>query len=217
MSTVITIFIGVLLLTAVILIYDYLKSLLQKRLEQRERFLQEEKEQEYIKRMEQLRQKLILAEVLRQAKLSGDEKIIDIVLNHPDDYNGPMPQEWDNGYFSSIYPERLLIMNIAGINYRGSLKTYVGDFNGVLVPEPKNDFDPNAIMIKCEDGKHLGYIAENLTEDVRDFIGHPDAENDTKWRHRITGHIDEREDDDELDEHDRPRKYYTGYINITKE
>jgi hypothetical protein len=191
--------------------------LLQKRLEQRERVLQEEKEQDYIKGMELLRQKRILAEVLRQAKLSGDEKTIDLILNHPDDYTEPMPQEWDNGYFSSIYPERLLIMNIAGINYRGSLKSYVGDFNGVLVPEPKNDYDPNAIMIKCEDGKHLGYVAENQTDDVRDFIGHSDSDNDTKWRYRITGHIDEREDDDDVDEHDRPRKYYTGYINITKE
>lgn len=162
--------------------------------------------------MERLKRQTILTEVLRQAKLVGDTDTVQKVTNHPDDYDGPMPKQWESGtYFSSIYPDRLLILNIAGINYRGNLKSYVGDFNGVLVPEPKNDYDPNAIMIKCEDGKHLGYIPENMTEDVRYMIGHPDAEGDTTWRHRITGHIDEREEDSY---DDAVHKYFTGYINL---
>ncbi len=162
--------------------------------------------------MERLKRQVILAEVLRQAKLVGDTDTVQKVTNHPDDYDGPTPKQWESGtYYSSIYPDHLMILNIAGINYRGNLKAYVGDFNGVLVPEPKNDYDPNAIMIKCEDGKHLGYIPENMTEDVRYMIGHPDAEGDTTWRHRITGHIDECEEDSY---DDAVHKYFTGYINL---
>lgn len=149
-------------------------------------------------------------EILRQAKIVGDHDTIDAINNGT--YDGPMPEEWTSGtYYNSIYPDKLLIMNIAGINHRSGIKSCIGDFKAVIMPEPKNEFDKYAIKIKHENGKHLGYIAENLTDMVRDFLGHPDAENDTKWKHIVTGHIDEREDDTDY----KVRKYYTGFINIT--
>ncbi len=126
------------------------------------------------------------------------------VMNN--EYSGELPNE-ECGRFTSIYPYKLMILGIAGINYRGNLKSYVGEFKGVLVPEPKNDYDPNAIKIVCEDGKHLGYIAENMTQEVRDFIGVKGSD----WRHRITGNIDECQDDEEDD-----RKFFSGTIYIVK-
>ena len=150
------------------------------------------------------RQKL---EIIRQANIVGDQVTVDAVL--ADCYDGPLPQLWSNEIaYNSIYPDRLLIVNIAGINYRSGIRTYVGEFNGVLVPDPKNDYDPEAIKIKAEDGHHLGFVPEYMTYDVRQLIGHPDI-TDTKWKHRVTGYIDEHEDYS-----GRKRRYFTGYINV---
>lgn len=151
-------------------------------------------------RVERLRK---LGEVKRQAEVVGDEDVLKAVLN--DVYRGDMPEQLDNGLWTSIFPN-LETMKIAGINYRGNLSAYVGDFRGVLIPEPKNEYDPNAIMIKCEDGKHLGYVPEDLTASIRERLG------DDFKRHRITGTIEEHEEDDDEDE--RTRKFFTGYINI---
>ena len=127
----------------------------------REAFAREEKkrkaiaEQEHEQLMADIARQKQLMEVLRQAKMVGDKETEDDVLNGT--YDGDMPEELSNGMYTSLF-SNLYIFNIAGINYRGNLSAYVGDFNGVLVPKPKNEYDPNAIMIKCEDGKHLGYI-----------------------------------------------------------
>lgn len=176
-----------------------------------EREAQDSRERE--ERQKEYERHLLLLEVARQAQLIGDRTVLKAIRN--DSYDGPLPQKWENGsgYYNSVFPDRLLIMNIAGINYRSGLASCVGDFNGIIMPDPKNDYDPNAIKIKNDDNKFLGFIAENLTDMVRDFIGHPDAENDTKWRHYITGHIDQHEDYNYGT--GRYRKYYTGCINIT--
>ena len=169
----------------------------------REAIAREEREREAIAEQEHrimmanIKRQSQLMEVLRQAKLVGDKETETAVMNG--NYNGDMPEKLDNGMWTSVF-SNLYVFNIAGINYRGNLSAYVGDFNGVLVPEPKNDYDPNAIMIKCEDGKHLGYIPENLTDMVRGAIG-ADFQ-----RYRITGHIFEQEDDSHT--------YFTGFINL---
>jgi len=158
----------------------------------------------YMELMRRDRQRL---EIIRQAKLVGDQATVDAVLEER--YDGPLPQLWSNeAAYNSIYPDRLLIVNIAGINYRSVIRTYVGEFNGVLVPDPKNDYDPEAIKIKAEDGHHLGFVPEYMTYAVRQLIGHPDIE-DTKWKHRVTGYIDEHEDYS-----GRKRRYFTGFINV---
>ena len=196
---------------AVVLTVDHFntKNKLRELKEQSDRKAQDERE--HVALLEKINRQLLLAEVLHQAKLVGDETTSKSVIDNV--YDGELPQKHD-GFFTSLYPERLMILSIAGINYRGNLKAYVGDFKGVLVPEPKNDYDQNAIMIKCEDGKHLGYIPEDKTQLVRNLINHHDAKNDNEWRHRITGHIDECEQDDEFD--DSPRKFFAGYIYIVK-
>lgn len=54
--------------------------------------------------------------------------------------------------------------SIAGVNYRCTLKD-VGSFIGMLVPEPNNPHDPNAVAVVNQNGKRLGYVGKsNLSE-----------------------------------------------------
>jgi len=204
------IFMGMTLIAAIIAGIVLFKEYCDKK--DREKITEEERERKAIAEKEHrefmasVKRQMQLMEVLRQAKLVGDKETEADILNG--NYDGKLPEELSNGMWTSIF-ENLTILNIAGINYRGNLSAYVGDFNGVLVPDPKNDYDPNAIMIKCEDGKHLGYVPENLTDMVRDIVG------SDFQRYRITGRIFEHEDDSMvINENDKPRRYFTGYINL---
>ena len=165
-------------------------------------------DQERAKEIARMNTLIFVNEVKHQAALVGDQATIEAV--DADKYDGPIPYE-KHGRFTSIYPDRLLILSIAGINYRGNLSAYVGDFKGVLVPEPKNDYDPKAIKVVCEDGKHLGYVPEFETDHVRNLIGANVS--DPSWRHRITGTIEECEEDTY---DDKPRKFFVGEIYIAK-
>lgn len=179
---------------------DHQRSMRYHEREEAERQAAEERQQAFEQRRAEERVMTLKAEVARQAEMTGEP--IDIAS-----YDGPLPEVVD-GHYTSVFPDRLLILPIAGINYRSGIKPYVGDFRGVLVPEPKNDYDPNAIMVKCEDGHHLGYVAESETAIVRRLVGE-----DFK-RHRITGHIDQIEEDDGYD--DKPRTYFSGHIYVAK-
>ena len=205
-----TVFLGMTLIAAIIAGIVLFKEHCDNK--DREAIVREERkrkaiaEQKHRELMANIKRQTQLMEVLRQAKMVGDKETENDILNGT--YDGELPEELSNGMWTSVF-NHLDIINIAGINYRGNLSAYVGDFNGVLVPEPKNDYDQNAIMIKCEDGKHLGYIPEDLTDMVRDTIGQDFQ------RYRITGHIFEHEDDSMvIDEKDKPRRYFTGYINL---
>lgn len=195
------IFLGMLLIagaiTGFVLLTEYSTKKYAERMAEEEHQREVIHERKHRELMENVKRQKQLMEVMRQAKLVGDKETEADVLNGT--YDGKLPEELSNGMWTSVF-DCLTIINIAGINYRGNLSAYVGDFNGVLVPEPKNDYDQNAIMIKCEDGKHLGYIPENLTAMVREIAGQDFQ------RYRITGHIFENEDDE--------RKYFTGYINL---
>lgn len=197
------IFIGMTLIAAIIagivLFKEYCDKKYREKIAEEERERKAIAEQKHRELMANVKRQTQLMEVLRQAKLVGDKEAEADILNG--NYDGKLPEELSNGMWTSVF-DNLTILNIAGINYRGNLSAYVGDFNGVLVPEPKNDYDPNAIMIKCEDGKHLGYVPENLTNMVRDIVG------EEFQRYRITGHIYEHEDEDE------DHKYFTGHINL---
>lgn len=145
-----------------------------------------------------------LLEVLRQARLVGDKETEKAVLDM--EYTGGLPEEV-GGRLTSVYPDKLLILGIAGINYAGDLENYVGNFNGVLVPEPENEFDTDAIKVLCADRKHLGYIPKEGTSQVREFIG----KDGTGWKHIITGTIKKCQDDEECD-----RTFYSGTIYIVR-
>lgn len=193
---------------SIIVFFDHQRSLRYRKKMEEEAMMHDEQRAQEIARMNTL---IFVNEVKHQAALVGDQATIEAV--DADTYNGPIPRE-EHGRFTSIYPDRLLILSIAGINYRGNLSAYVGDFKGVLVPEPKNDYDPKAIKVLCEDGRHLGYVPEFETDNVRRLIGVTDPSNAT-WRHRITGTIEECEED-VYDDSVKPRKFFVGEMYIAK-
>ena len=151
-----------------------------------------------------------LAEVMKQAKMMGDTATYDAAMKLT--YDGNLPEEREDGAWTSIY-EDLRIFKIVGMKYRGNLSAYVGNFRGTLVPEPKNEYDPFAIMVKVEDGKHIGYIKEEQTGIVRWLVGaeQPLGENEpTKFKpYRVTGWIYE-------EEYGEGKKVYDGCVYVRK-
>lgn len=124
--------------------------------------------------------------------LVHDENDLESILLEMDE---SVPKEEDDSlikYFS-----------IAGINYRQGIKNYVGTFEGRLIPEPTNEYDPNAIRVEHSDGHHLGYIPSDDTDYLRNLV-------DNKFPVSCHGEITEKED---LEEN---RKYFQGiaYVEI---
>lgn len=65
------------------------------------------------------------------------------------------------------------VYNIAGINYRGDLTNALGTNEAVLIPEPTNPHDPNAIRIELTDGTHVGYIPADQTAEAAKHLQAP--------------------------------------------
>ena len=139
-------------------------------------------------------------EVLIQSEVVGDTATHDAVMN--DSYDGPWPELRSDGAFLSLY-DNLRILKIAGINYRSGINRYVGRVNCALVPEPNNEYDPDAIKVVAEDRHHLGYIPSDQTDFVRSLAG-------DQFPYRCLAVIDERED--EMD----GNKFYDGRIYIKR-
>ena len=117
-------------------------------------------------------------------------------------YTGPWPERRGDGAWTSIFDD-LRILSIAGINHRQNISHYKGRNTVALVPEPKNEFDPNAIKVIAEDGHHLGYIHRDQTEMVR------------AWAHDTFPHYCIcmiLENDDEDDGH----RFFTGYLYFVR-
>ena len=138
-----------------------------------------------------------LAEVKRQAEVRGDTATVEAVLNMT--YDGPLPTMKPNGTFTDL-SSMIINYPTSGINFRRGLGEYVGDFIGYLEPEPKNKYDHKAIAIHHSDGKHLGYIPADDTDDVRAM--------NLPFPIPIWGEIEEDYDYDER------RRFYRGTIFI---
>jgi hypothetical protein len=137
-------------------------------------------------------------QVMIQAGIVGDEATVKAINDGT--YDGPWPvKRADSGYLS-LY-DTLRILKIAGINHRQNIGQYTGRTECALVPEPTNQFDPNAIKIVAEDSHHLGYIEAHQTDFVRSLALN-------SFPYRCTCIIDEHED--EFDGH----KFYTGFVYI---
>ena len=117
-------------------------------------------------------------------------------------YQGPLPERRNDGGWTSIFDE-LRILSVAGINHREGIVRYTGRNTVALVPEPKNEFDPQAIKVVAEDGHHLGYIRRDQTDMVRSWAR-------DEFPMYCTCRIEERED--EVD----GRRFYVGYIYLLK-
>ena len=71
------------------------------------------------------------------------------------------------------------------------------------MPEPKNEFDPQAIKVLAEDGHHLGYIRRDQTDMVRSWAR-------DEFPMYCTCRIEEHEDDGD------GHRFYTGFIYLLK-
>ena len=139
-------------------------------------------------------------EALIQASESGHDDVHQQIEDGT--YTGPWPERRSDGAWTSIFDD-MRILSIAGINHRQGIVRYKGRNMAALVPEPSNEFDPNAIKVVAEDGHHLGYIHRDQTDMVR------------SWAHDHFPHYCVAmvlEHDDEDDGH----RFYTGYIYFIK-
>ena len=143
---------------------------------------------------------LVKGEAIRQAEIVGDMLTVDAINRN--DYHGPLPERRDDGGWLSIY-DNLRILKIAGINHRQGISRYVGRVECALVPEPENEFDPDAIKIVAEDRHHLGYIPSGQTEMVCWLTAN-------EFPYRCTAFIESCED--ETDGH----KFFVGYVYIKR-
>lgn len=139
-------------------------------------------------------------EAVIQAEIVGDMLTVDAINRN--DYHGPLPERRDDGGWLSIY-DNLRILKIAGINHRQGISRYVGRVECALVPEPENEFDPDAIKIVAEDRHHLGYIPSGQTEMVCWLTAN-------EFPYRCTAFIESCED--ETDGH----KFFVGYVYIKR-
>ena len=111
---------------------------------------------------------LAKSEALRQSEIMGDDKTHSAILENT--YQGPWPERRGGDGWLSIYDD-LRILNVAGMSFRQGMSRYKGFIDAALLPEPKNEFDPNAIKVVAIDGHHLGYIPADQTDFVRSLTG----------------------------------------------
>ena len=163
--------------------------------------LKKQADMEHKQNIEDAQRLLLLGETLIQADLVGDTKTLKAIDDKT--YNGPLPERRDDGGYLRMY-DNLRILSIAGINHRTGIDRYVGRVECALVPEPENEFDPNAIKIVAEDRHHLGYIASGQTDFVRSLTC------DT-FPYRCTSFIVAKEDEV------TGRKFFVGHVYIVKQ
>lgn len=142
---------------------------------------------------------LVKGEAIRQAEIVGDEATKGGILTNT--YKGPWPERRGGDGWLSIY-DNLRILNVAGMSFRQGMGRYKGFIDAALVPEPKNEFDPNAIKVVAIDGHHLGYIPAEQTDFVRSLTA-----NEFPYRCKCDV-IEGYNDDDE--------KTYHGYVYIKR-
>lgn len=148
----------------------------------------------------ELEQKKLNAEVMIQSMIVGDTDTYNAVLNNT--YRGPWPEPRADGGYLSLY-DNLRILKIAGINYRTGINRYLGRVMCALVPEPDNEYDPEAVKIVAEDRHHLGYILSEQTDFVRSMAG-------GEFPYRCEAHIYESEDEED------GHKFFYGFVYIKK-
>lgn len=117
-------------------------------------------------------------------------------------YDGPLPERRGDGGWLSIY-DGLRILSIAGINHRQNVGLYTGRNTVAIVPEPKNEFDPNALKVIAEDGHHLGYVGRDHQEMVRSW-------SHERWPYYCEAVIRDAHEDDGT-------TFYVGYLYLIKQ
>ncbi len=139
-------------------------------------------------------------EAFIQAGIVGDTLTVSAIESGT--YTGPLPERRADGGWLSIY-DNLRILKIAGINRRSGIDRYIGRVECALVPEPDNEYDPDAIKIVAEDRHHLGYIPSGQTDLVCSLTAN-------EFPYRCTAFIEECDDED--DSH----KFFVGFVYIKR-
>lgn len=123
-------------------------------------------------------------------------------------YNGPLP-DYDGAYWSKLYPN-IYHTKIAGINFARGIKNLAGVyFDALLIPEPTNKYDHNAIkIIHATDRRKLGYIPAEETDAVRRWVSN-------QFPYTCRAHIEDFEEFDEEKEKEVIR--LKGEINVNKQ
>lgn len=179
------------------------QSYRQRQLEAAQRIAKAESEKrdaEHDDLLANARQLMRQGEALIQAELAGKDTIRDAILSNS--YSGPWPERRDDGGWLSVF-DNLRILKIAGINRREGIGRYVGRVDCALVPEPDNEFDPEAIKVVADDRHHLGYIPADQTAFVRSLTA-------GEFPYKATTFIEEKED--EVDGH----RFFVGYVYIKR-
>ena len=83
-------------------------------------------------------------EALIQAREAGHDDVHKQIEDGT--YTGPWPERRSDGAWTSIFDD-MRILSIAGINHRQGIVRYKGRNMAALVPEPTNEFDPDAIKV----------------------------------------------------------------------
>ena len=118
-------------------------------------------------------QKQQLYDILQaQAEAAGDTSTLEAIRTNT--YKGTFPVFRPDGSYTH-YTSKVYEFNIAGMMYRDMKK--VSKCEGVayarLVPEPTNEFDPDAIKVIHESNTHVGYIPRDDTSLVRSIVTLP--------------------------------------------
>jgi hypothetical protein len=91
---------------------------------------------------------------------------------------------------------------VAGMNFRQGMNRYKGFIDAALVPEPKNEYDKNAIKVVSIDGHHLGYVPAEQTDFVRSLTAN-------EFPYKCKCEVCEGFDGED-------EKYYFGYLYIKR-
>ena len=81
-------------------------------------------------------------------------------------------------YATTVWPKDLGIGDyiqfpIAGLTHCENVDKYLGEFAGLLVSEPDNIYDADAIKVVAKNGAKVGYVPKDQTKNVRDFTSLP--------------------------------------------
>ena len=83
----------------------------------------------------------------------------------------------DKGYHVSVWPKDVyqpdfIEFEIAGITHHADVAMkHLGESMALLVAEPDNPYDPNAIRLMTSDWQLLGYVPRDMTDIIHEHTG----------------------------------------------
>ena len=83
----------------------------------------------------------------------------------------------DKGYHVSVWPKDVyqpdfIEFEIAGITHHADVAMkHLGESMALLVAEPDNPYDPNAIRVMTSDWQLLGYVPRDMTDIIHEHTG----------------------------------------------